>query len=83
MTYASIIGWGKCLPPGILTNEDLSTLLETNDEWITTLTGIKQRRISHVPVTELAYVAALLNHDPSLCQNPNIKTGPVFGGQVT
>ena len=59
MTYASIIGWGKCLPPGILTNEDLSTFLETNDEWITTRTGIKQRRISHVPVTELAYVASV------------------------
>ncbi len=58
MTYASIIGWGKCLPPGILTNEDLSTFLETNDEWITTRTGIKQRRVSHVPVTELAYVAS-------------------------
>ncbi len=59
MIYASIIGWGKCLPPGILTNEDLSTFLETNDEWITTRTGIKQRRVSHVPVTELAYVASV------------------------
>jgi 3-oxoacyl-[acyl-carrier-protein] synthase III len=58
LTYASIIGWGKCLPPGILTNEDLSTFLETDDEWVTTRTGIKQRRVSHVPVTELAYVAS-------------------------
>lgn len=58
MIHASIVGWGKCLPPGILTNEDLSTFLETNDEWITSRTGIKERRISHVPVTELAYVAS-------------------------
>jgi 3-oxoacyl-[acyl-carrier-protein] synthase-3 len=59
VTYASIIGWGKCLPPGILTNEDLSTFLATDDEWVTTRTGIKQRRISHVPLTELAYVASV------------------------
>ena len=58
MAYASIIGWGKCLPPGVLTNEDLAAFLETDDQWITTRTGIKQRRISHVPVTELAYVAS-------------------------
>jgi 3-oxoacyl-[acyl-carrier-protein] synthase III len=58
MTYASIIGWGKCLPPGVLSNEDLATFLETDDQWITSRTGIKQRRISHVPVTELAYVAS-------------------------
>jgi 3-oxoacyl-[acyl-carrier-protein] synthase-3 len=58
MTYASIIGWGKCLPPGVLTNEDLATFLETDDEWIITRTGIKERRVSHVPVTELAYVAS-------------------------
>ena len=57
MTYAAITGWGKCLPPATLTNEDLATFLETNDEWITTRTGMKERRISHVPVSELAHVA--------------------------
>ncbi|MDH3731531.1 MAG: ketoacyl-ACP synthase III, partial [Acidimicrobiia bacterium] len=31
---------------------------DTNDEWITTRTGIKERRVSHVPVTDLAWVAA-------------------------
>jgi len=58
VTYASIVGWGKCLPPGILTNKDLATFLDTSDEWIITRTGIQERRISHVPLTELAYVAA-------------------------
>ncbi|GAA5139685.1 ketoacyl-ACP synthase III [Thalassotalea piscium] len=57
MTYANISGWGKCLPPAVLTNDDLATFLETSDEWITSRTGMKERRISHVNVSELAYVA--------------------------
>jgi 3-oxoacyl-[acyl-carrier-protein] synthase-3 len=55
---ASIVGWGKCLPPAILTNSDIATFLETSDEWITTRTGIRERRVSHVPLGELMYVAA-------------------------
>lgn len=58
MNYATITGWGKCLPPAILSNDDLATFLDTNDEWITSRTGMKERRISHVEVSELAYVAA-------------------------
>mgnify|MGYP003629899395 CR=1 FL=1 len=57
MTYAAITGWGKCLPPAILSNDDLATFLATDDEWITSRTGMKERRISHVSVSELAYVA--------------------------
>ena len=34
MTYANITGWGKGLPPAILSNDDLATFLETDDEWI-------------------------------------------------
>ncbi len=56
--YAAITGWGKCLPPAILTNDDLATFLDTNDEWIRKRTGMQQRRISHVSVSQLAYVAA-------------------------
>jgi 3-oxoacyl-[acyl-carrier-protein] synthase III len=59
VTHAAITGWGKCLPPNILTNDDLATFLETNDEWITSRTGIKERRISHVPLGDLAYVSAM------------------------
>ncbi len=57
-TYAAITGWGKCMPPSVLTNDDLSTFLETNDEWITSRTGMKERRISHVTASEMATVAA-------------------------
>ncbi len=59
MTYAALTGWGKCLPPAILTNADLGTFLPTDDLWITSRTGMKERRISHVPGLELSYVAAV------------------------
>lgn len=58
MPNAIITGWGKCVPPAILTNSDLETLTETSDEWITTRTGIKERRISHVEVSDMSAVAA-------------------------
>ena len=58
MTHAAIVGWGKCLPPSVLTNQDLATFLPTDDEWITSRTGMKERRISHVPGMELAITAS-------------------------
>lgn len=58
MRYAEITGWGKCMPPATLTNADLSTFLDTNDEWITSRTGMKERRISHVSAVELSTIAA-------------------------
>jgi 3-oxoacyl-[acyl-carrier-protein] synthase III len=41
---AGILGTGHSYPEGILTNADLETMVDTSDEWITTRTGIKQRR---------------------------------------
>lgn len=41
-----IIGLGSYLPSKVLTNDDLSKMVDTNDEWITERTGIKERRIS-------------------------------------
>ena len=58
MAHAAITGWGKCLPPAILSNADLTQLFETTDEWILSRTGIRERRISHVSLEELAYVAS-------------------------
>ena len=53
-----ITGWGKCTPPSILTNDDLSTILDTNDEWITSRTGVKERRIAHTSLSDMGAVAA-------------------------
>ena len=58
MTNAAITGWGTCMPPAVLTNDDLATFLDTDDAWVTSRTGMKERRISHVTALELATVAA-------------------------
>jgi len=42
---AAISAVGKYLPEYVLTNKELETYIETNDEWITSRTGIKERRI--------------------------------------
>ncbi|MDA9311687.1 ketoacyl-ACP synthase III [Polaribacter sp.] len=42
---AAISAVGKYVPEYILTNKELETLVDTNDEWITSRTGIKERRI--------------------------------------
>src|SRR5437762_9294094 len=42
----SIVGTGSYVPEKVLTNEDLSRIVDTSDEWIITRTGIKERRIA-------------------------------------
>src|SRR5712691_5041818 len=42
--HAGILGTGHSYPEGILTNAELERMVETSDDWITTRTGIKQRR---------------------------------------
>lgn len=46
---AQIIGTGSCLPEKIVTNDFLSTIVDTSDEWVSSRTGIRQR---HISVTE-------------------------------
>lgn len=46
MIYSKIISTGAYVPQRIVKNDELSKMVETNDEWITSRTGIKQRRIS-------------------------------------
>src|SRR5476649_2435057 len=43
---ARITGTGSSLPAKILTNAEMEKMVETSDEWITTRTGIKERRIA-------------------------------------
>lgn len=58
MYHAEITGWGMCVPPAVLSNDDLATFLDTSDEWIATRTGIRERRVSHVNFSELGLVSA-------------------------
>ncbi|QOY54298.1 ketoacyl-ACP synthase III [Candidatus Sulfurimonas marisnigri] len=46
MAYAAFRSIGAYVPSKILTNEDLSTMVDTTDEWITKRTGIKERHIA-------------------------------------
>lgn len=48
---ARIIGTGSAVPAEIITNDDLSKVVETNDEWISSRTGIRQRRIAREETT--------------------------------
>jgi 3-oxoacyl-[acyl-carrier-protein] synthase-3 len=45
MNRARIVGTGAAVPKKVLSNADLEKLVDTSDEWITTRTGIKERRI--------------------------------------
>ena len=47
MKYAHIVGWGSYLPKKVMTNDDLAEIVDTNDEWIYTRTGIRERRIAN------------------------------------
>lgn len=60
MKHAHIIGWGCYLPDRVLTNEELSHMVETSDDWIYQRTGIRERRIaaSNETTATLAFEAA-------------------------
>jgi 3-oxoacyl-[acyl-carrier-protein] synthase-3 len=60
MKKVGIIGVGEYLPKKVLTNADLEKMVDTSDEWITTRTGIKERRLvsSHEAASDLAINAA-------------------------
>src|SRR6478735_8580790 len=57
-----VLGTGKYVPERILTNQELETMVETNDEWIVTRTGIRERRIAAEgqATSDLCYEAALI-----------------------
>ncbi|MCX5707319.1 MAG: ketoacyl-ACP synthase III [Candidatus Omnitrophica bacterium] len=46
MRQVGVIGVGEYLPKRVLTNADLEKMVDTSDEWITTRTGIKERRLA-------------------------------------
>ena len=62
MQKAGILGLGCYLPPKKLTNSDLAKIVETSDEWITSRTGIRERRIAskEVATSDLGVEAARL-----------------------
>ena len=57
---AKISGVGSCVPPKVVTNADLSKLVDTNDQWIRERTGIQERRVTDegTATSDLAVIAA-------------------------
>jgi 3-oxoacyl-[acyl-carrier-protein] synthase-3 len=47
------------MPPAVMTNDDIASVIDTSDEWIKSRSGISERRVSHVPGSDLAAVAGL------------------------
>ncbi len=47
--YAQIVGWGYHVPSKIITNQDLEQIVDTQDEWIRTRTGIEERHVAASP----------------------------------
>lgn len=56
--HAAITGVGGYVPEYILDNHELSAMMDTNDEWITTRVGIKERRILKEPNVGTSFLAA-------------------------
>ena len=56
----SITGLGSYVPERVVTNDDLSTMMDTSDEWIRERTGIRERRIAapEQALSDLALPAA-------------------------
>ncbi|HZW50022.1 MAG TPA: 3-oxoacyl-ACP synthase, partial [Bacillota bacterium] len=65
----SVLGTGSYLPAKIVTNNDLTQLVDTSDEWITQRVGVKERHICvNETAADLAYQAALQALQNSGCQ---------------
>jgi 3-oxoacyl-[acyl-carrier-protein] synthase III len=47
--YAQIVGWGYHVPSKVITNHDLEQIVDTQDEWIRTRTGIEERHVAAAP----------------------------------
>ena len=67
---AAITAVGKYVPDYILTNKELETMVDTNDEWITSRTGIKERRILKEEGKGTSYMA--IKAAEELLQKSNI-----------
>jgi 3-oxoacyl-[acyl-carrier-protein] synthase III len=58
---AHVTGWGRYVPSQVLSNKDLERMVDTNDEWIVSRTGIRERRVAaaHETTASMGAVAGL------------------------
>ncbi|MFN3983319.1 MAG: ketoacyl-ACP synthase III, partial [Caldilinea sp.] len=55
--YAHIVGWGHHVPGKVITNQELEQIVDTNDEWIRSRTGIAERHVAADPKETSASLA--------------------------
>jgi 3-oxoacyl-[acyl-carrier-protein] synthase-3 len=70
ITKAAITAVGSYVPKEVLTNHDLEQMVDTNDEWIQSRTGITERRIAKNPEHSTGFMA--IKAAQNLCQKNNI-----------
>ena len=70
VTKAAITAVGSYVPEEVLTNQDLEQMVDTNDEWILSRTGISERRIAKNPQHSTAFMA--IKAAQNLCQKANL-----------
>ncbi len=75
--FAEVASVGVAVPPGILTNADLSRMLDTSDAWILERTGIRERHIARPEQT-----VAMLSHEASLRALAAAGVGPAELGAI-
>src|ERR1700690_2157310 len=73
-SFIHITGTGSYIPHKVLTNHDLAKMVDTSDEWITTRTGIKERRVAakDEATSDLAIQAAR-----RAVEDAGVKTGEI------
>ncbi len=82
MNGIRIVGTGRAVPKRILTNDDLSRMVETNDEWIRTRTGIRERRICEGETTVSLATEAAKNAVEAACEQLKAQAARVPGEQA-
>lgn len=82
-----IIGTGSCMPEMVVTNDDLSKIMDTSDEWISSRTGIRERRLAREETTASMSVTAakraLENAGVTAQEIDLIIVGTITGDYVT
>jgi len=81
--YAHIVGWGKYVPERILTNDDLSRMVDTSDEWILSRTGIRERRIASQQETTASMSIAAAREALRVADADPVKIDLIVVGTVT
>ena len=59
--HGKIMGTGRCVPDKVVDNDYLSTVMDTSDEWISSRTGIRERRIATTESTVSMAAGAVRN----------------------